>query len=107
MAPYQKPENILKRADELMQVNQHQTALNILHEMIMSKRARMTPLPVLEGLVLKFVDICVTLGRSKMAREVMYQYKNIAQHVVVGMDFHSDGIIRINRSRHQEIFISS
>lgn len=77
------PSTALKRADELMAVNQHSTALQLLHEILTSKRAKATPLPVLEGIVLKFVELCVLMGKGKMAREGILQYKNIAQNTNV------------------------
>ncbi|KAI8915980.1 hypothetical protein EDD86DRAFT_268152 [Gorgonomyces haynaldii] len=79
MVSYQKPENALKRADELVQVQQQGAALLLLHEIILSKRARTTPLQTLEPIVLKFVELSVLLGRGKIAREGLYQYKHIAQ----------------------------
>lgn len=82
MAPYyQKPENALKRADELILINQHPAALALLHDLISSRRAKITPLPLLEPIVVKFLDLCVGLNKGKMAREGLYQYKNVAQNV--------------------------
>ncbi|KAJ3313869.1 eukaryotic translation initiation factor 3 subunit A [Boothiomyces sp. JEL0838] len=83
MAPFQKPENALKRAEELVAVSQHSSALTLLHEIILSKRARATPLPTLEPIVLKFIELCVLLGKGKLAREGLFQYKNIAQNTTV------------------------
>lgn len=82
MAPfYQKPENALKRADELVAVSQHSSALSLLHEIIISKRARSTPLATLEPIVLKFLELCVQLSKGKIAREGLFAYKNIAQNL--------------------------
>ena len=80
MPPYQKPENALKRAEELIAVSQQSSALTMLHEIILSKRARTTPLDILEPIVIKFVELCVTLGKGKIAREGLHQYKNMAQN---------------------------
>ena len=81
MAPfYQKPENALKRAEELVAVSQNSSALSLLHEIIISKRARSTPLATLEPIVVKFLELCVLLARGKMAREGLFAYKNIAQN---------------------------
>jgi translation initiation factor 3 subunit A len=44
---YQKPESALKKVDELIAVNQHATALSLLHEILLSKRARTTPIATL------------------------------------------------------------
>lgn len=84
MAPfYQKPENALKRSEDLVAVNQPGSALALLHETILSKRARSTPIPVLEPIVLKFVELSVDLGKSKTAREGLFQYKNITQNIQI------------------------
>jgi translation initiation factor 3 subunit A len=93
MAPfYQKPENALKRADELVAVSQHSSALALLHEIIISKRARTTPLATLEPIVVKFLELCVLLMKGKMVREGLFAYKNIAQNtnistIEVGVDY--------------------
>ncbi|KAL5035599.1 eukaryotic translation initiation factor 3 subunit A [Batrachochytrium dendrobatidis] len=84
MAPfYQKPENAIKRAEELVAVNQHSAALNLLHEVILSKRARSTSIQVLEPIVIKFIEFAVILGKGKVVREALYQYKNIVQNTTV------------------------
>ena len=57
--------------------------MNLLHEVILSKRARTTPLATLEPIVLKFVELSVQLARGKTAREGLVQYKNIAQTTTV------------------------
>ena len=87
MAPpysYHKPEVALKKAEELAAVNQPNEALTLLHEILLSKRTRSTPLEILEPLMLKFLELAVDLGKGKIAREGLYQYKNIAQNVSVG-----------------------
>lgn len=77
---YHKPESALKRAEELVAVSQHSSALSLLHEFLHSKRARQATLPVLETLTLKFLELTVKLGRGKAAREGLFHYKNIAQN---------------------------
>ncbi|KAI8815455.1 hypothetical protein BJ742DRAFT_783624 [Cladochytrium replicatum] len=84
MAPfYPKPENALKRAEELIAVGQNAAALTLLHELIMSKRARSTQLNALEPIVLKFVELCVNLRKGKTAKEGLHQFKNISQNITV------------------------
>ncbi|KAJ3386390.1 eukaryotic translation initiation factor 3 subunit A [Entophlyctis sp. JEL0112] len=80
---YQRPENALKRAEELMAVNQIDSALDLLHEILMSKRSRSSPLTVLEPIVLRFVELAVTLRKGKIVKEGLHQYKNISQNVSV------------------------
>ncbi|KAF3937194.1 hypothetical protein ABW19_dt0203710 [Dactylella cylindrospora] len=81
--PHAKPENVLKRAQELIAVDQSPAALQILHEHITSKRSRNTPIASLEPVILLFIDLCVDLRKGKTAKDGLYQYKNIAQNTTV------------------------
>ncbi|KAG9973439.1 hypothetical protein KCU78_g23067, partial [Aureobasidium melanogenum] len=65
--PHTKPENVLKRAQELIAVNQKQSALTILHEHVTSKRTRNSTIASLEPVVLLFVELCVELRKGKAA----------------------------------------
>lgn len=82
--PHIKPENVLKRAQELIAVHQPQAALNVLHEHVTSKRSRSSPIASLEPVMLQFVELCVDLRKGKSAKDGLYQYKNIAQNTNVG-----------------------
>ncbi|KAK9322693.1 hypothetical protein V1517DRAFT_322558 [Lipomyces orientalis] len=84
MAPHVRPENVLKRAEELLAVEQSGDALNLLHEIITSKRTRNTPITSLEPIMLRFVELCVQLRKGKLAKEGLYTYKNVAQNTSVG-----------------------
>ncbi|KAK9448907.1 uncharacterized protein V1518DRAFT_416662 [Limtongia smithiae] len=84
MAPHVRPENVLKRTDELLAVDQSGDALNMLHEIITSKRTRNTPIASLEPIMLRFVSLCVQLRKGKLAKEGLYTYKNVAQNTSVG-----------------------
>ncbi|CAG8621389.1 14910_t:CDS:2, partial [Cetraspora pellucida] len=84
MAPfYQRPENALKRAEELIAVGQNAAALTSLHEIVISKRSRSTSLSALEPIMLRFVELCVNLRKGKTAKEGLHQYKNISQNTSV------------------------
>jgi translation initiation factor 3 subunit A len=52
--------------------------LTLLHELIVSKRARLTPLPILQDITSKFIELSVLLGKGKIAREGLNQFKNIS-----------------------------
>lgn len=78
--PHQKPENILKRAQELLGVGQAPAALNILHDHITSKRSRNVPVTSLEPVVLLLVELAVEQKKGKIAKDALYQYKNISQN---------------------------
>ena len=82
--PHSKPENVLKRAQELIGVGQAQAALSILHEHVVSKRTRNSPIASLEPVMLLFVELCVDLRKGKLAKDGLYQYKNTAQNTNVG-----------------------
>ncbi|KAK9459066.1 uncharacterized protein V1516DRAFT_687529 [Lipomyces oligophaga] len=84
MAPHVRPENVLKRAEELLAVDQSGDALNLLHEIITSKRTRNTPIASLEPVMLRFVELCVQLRKGKLAKEGLHTYKNVAQNTSVG-----------------------
>ncbi|KAI8999952.1 hypothetical protein BC832DRAFT_571548 [Gaertneriomyces semiglobifer] len=80
---YNRPENALKRAEDLIAVSQPASALTLLHDIVMSKRARSTPLAVLEPIMLKFVELCISLRKGRTAKEGLHQYKNISQNTTV------------------------
>ncbi|KAF2838014.1 eukaryotic translation initiation factor 3 110 kDa subunit, partial [Patellaria atrata CBS 101060] len=82
--PHTKPENVLKRAQELIGVSQPSAALSLLHEHVVSKRTRNNPIASLEPVMLLFVDLCVNLRKGKLAKDGLYQYKNTAQNTNVG-----------------------
>ncbi|KAF3004178.1 eukaryotic translation initiation factor 3 subunit A [Curvularia kusanoi] len=82
--PHSKPENTLKRAQELIGVNQQLAALQLLHEHVTSKRTRNSPIVSLEPVMILFVELCVDLRKGKLAKDGLYQYKNTAQNTNVG-----------------------
>ncbi|KAI0822134.1 hypothetical protein BC628DRAFT_1327849 [Trametes gibbosa] len=84
MAPFSKPETVLKQAEGLVSVGQTHAALQSLTEMFSSKRFRATPLASLEPIMLRFIELCVDLRKGRTAKEGLMQYKNIAQNSSVG-----------------------
>jgi translation initiation factor 3 subunit A len=81
--PHLKPENVLKRAQELIGVGQQQAALSILHEHVTSKRTRNSTIAALEPVMLLFVELCVDLRKGKSAKDGLYNYKNTSQNTNV------------------------
>jgi len=79
-----RPENVLKRAQELMGVGQSNAALSLLHEHVTSKRTRNSPIVSLEPVMLLFVELCVELRKGKAAKDGLYSYKNTAQNTNIG-----------------------
>ncbi|KDQ07801.1 hypothetical protein BOTBODRAFT_38482 [Botryobasidium botryosum FD-172 SS1] len=84
MAPFTKPEAVLKQAEGLVSVGQAHAALQSITEMFTSKRFRSTPLASLEPIMLRFVELCVNMRKGRTAKEGLMQYKNIAQNTSVG-----------------------
>eukprot|EP00239_Pterosperma_sp_CCMP1384_P002815 CAMPEP_0197846884 /NCGR_PEP_ID=MMETSP1438-20131217/4694_1 /TAXON_ID=1461541 /ORGANISM="Pterosperma sp., Strain CCMP1384" /LENGTH=1059 /DNA_ID=CAMNT_0043458663 /DNA_START=84 /DNA_END=3263 /DNA_ORIENTATION=- len=79
---FQKPENALKRAEELIQVNQKSSALQALHDVITSKRHR-TWAKTLEKIMFKFIELCVEMKKGRFAKEGLIQYRIVCQQVNV------------------------
>ncbi|KAM1549307.1 hypothetical protein ACFX1Z_010380 [Malus domestica] len=82
MANFAKPENALKRAEELINVGQKQDALQSLHDLITSKRYRAWQKP-LEKIMFKYVELCVDLRKGRFAKDGLIQYRIICQQVNV------------------------
>ncbi|GAA5835908.1 hypothetical protein JCM3766R1_005094 [Sporobolomyces carnicolor] len=78
-----KPEMVLRRADELLSVNQPTAALSAISEVFSSKRFRSTPLSTLEPILVKFLELCVDLRKGRTAKDGLIQYKNVAQNTSV------------------------
>jgi translation initiation factor 3 subunit A len=75
---------VLKRAHELIGVNQAPAALNLLHEHITNKRSRNVPIASLEPVMLLLVELSVEQKKGKLAKDALYQYKNISQNTNIG-----------------------
>ncbi|XP_019635290.1 PREDICTED: eukaryotic translation initiation factor 3 subunit A-like [Branchiostoma belcheri] len=77
---FQRPENALKRANEFIDVGKKQPALDALYDVIKSKKHR-TWQKIHEPIMKKYLELCVDLRKSHVAKEGLYQYKNICQQV--------------------------
>ncbi|KAJ8627303.1 hypothetical protein MRB53_020610 [Persea americana] len=82
MATFAKPENALKRAEELINVGQKQAALQALHDLITSKRYRAWQ-KTLERIMFKYVELCVDMRRGRYAKDGLIQYRIVCQQVNV------------------------
>ncbi|MFS7919180.1 putative proteasome component (PCI) domain, eukaryotic translation initiation factor 3 subunit A [Helianthus anomalus] len=82
MATFAKPENALKRAEELINVGQKQDALQALHDLITSKRYRAWQ-KTHEKIMFKYIDLCVDMRRGGFAKDGLIQYRIICQQVNV------------------------
>ncbi|CAF0947652.1 unnamed protein product [Adineta ricciae] len=79
---FMKPESALRRAEELIDVGKKQRALETLFEVITSRRHR-TWTKTHEPLMEKFLELCVELKKSQLAKDGLHQYKTISQTVSV------------------------
>lgn len=81
---FAKPENALKRADELIAVGQKGAALRALHDVLSSKRHRAAWTKVLESVALRYVELCVDLRKGRYAKDGLIHYRNVCQQVKRG-----------------------
>lgn len=56
--------------------------MDVLYDVIKSKKHR-TWQKIHEPIMLKYLELCVDLRKSHLAKEGLYQYKNICQQVCV------------------------
>lgn len=67
-------------SSEFLEVGKKQPALDVLYDVIKSKKHR-TWQKIHEPIMLKYLELCVDLRKSHLAKEGLYQYKNICQQV--------------------------
>jgi hypothetical protein len=77
---FQRPENALKRAEELQRVGQKTAAVLALHDVLTSRRHRAWNRG-LEEIVFRFIDLCVEERMGRYAKEALMQYRNTCQNV--------------------------
>ncbi|GKY92816.1 hypothetical protein MPSEU_000251200 [Mayamaea pseudoterrestris] len=75
---FHKPELALRRAIELEHIQQDDAALALLHEVLSSRRHR-TWSPAYEGIMMKYVNLCLKLHKSREAKDGLHQYRNLSQ----------------------------
>jgi len=68
------------RCAEFIDVGKKQRALDALYDVIKSKKHR-TWQKIHEPIMEKYLQLCVDLKKSHIAKEGLYQYKNICQQV--------------------------
>lgn len=85
MARYiQRPENALKRANEFIDVGKPLRALDTLQEVFRNKKFTYNwSESVIEPLMFKYLYLCVELKKSHIAKEGLFQYRNMIQLVNV------------------------
>lgn len=78
---FQRPENALKRANEFIEVGKKEPALDTLYDVIKSKKHSTWQNKIHEPILFKYLELCIDLKRSHVAKEGLYQYKLICQQV--------------------------
>ena len=80
---FHKPELALRRALELQGINQETAALELLHDVLSSRRHR-TWSPVYEQIMITYLDLCLQGHRSREAKDGLHQYRNLSQSQAPG-----------------------
>lgn len=83
--PTFRPENAIKRAEELISVDNSQAALQSLYDFVTAKRVRWTQPATLEPIVFKFLELGIELKKGKMIRDCLHQYKKLIQGTPEGL----------------------
>lgn len=60
-----------------------QSALNILHEVISNRRNRTWSLTH-EQIMITYIDLCLTLNKTREAKDGLHQYRNLSQSQAPG-----------------------
>jgi len=82
MQHFAKPENALKRAEELCAVGQRDAALVGMYDVLSSKRHR-TWQPSMELVMMRYLDLCVDMRKAKAAKDGLIQYRMVCQQINV------------------------
>ena len=80
---FHKPENALKRANELLHVGNKIMALQLLHDMLTGRKSRTWQKPF-ETIAIKYLDLCVELQYHRHAKDGLHQYRNMSQQQAPG-----------------------
>ncbi|KAF4716808.1 eukaryotic translation initiation factor 3 subunit A [Perkinsus olseni] len=83
MSYYIRPEAVLKRADELIEIGEYQAAIDLLGQAASSRRFKYNFTPAVEAIMEKFLRLCVQMKQIRQAKEGLIQYRSITQHTQV------------------------
>jgi len=82
MQHFAKPENALKRAEELCAVGQRDAALVGMYDVLSSKRHRVWQ-PSMELVMKRYLELCVDMRKAKAAKDGLIQYRMVCQQINV------------------------
>ncbi|CAD5212338.1 unnamed protein product [Bursaphelenchus xylophilus] len=78
----QRPEAALQRANDFISVGKEADALNALYEVIKDRRSRQWS-ETYEEIMMKYVELCVRLRNTALAKDGLFQYRVFTQQVSV------------------------
>lgn len=84
MSQFQKPENALKRAEELIEVGNKKNALDVLKEALNHRKWRNNWTQTIEQIVIKHLELCVDLKKIHYAKDGLHQYRGTCQAANIG-----------------------
>jgi len=77
---HQRPENAIAKADEFIKVGKMSRALDTLYDVFKSKKRYHTySEKLIEQIMFKYLELCVDLRKSHIAKEGLFQYRNMCQ----------------------------
>lgn len=81
---FTRPENAISKAEEFMKVGKPNRALDTLYDVIKSKKRNHNySEKLIEEIMVKYLELCVELKKSQVAKEGLFQYRNMCQSVNV------------------------
>ncbi len=75
---FHKPENALKRSNELIVVGNWNAALELLHSVFSNRKYKQWQ-PAYETLMIQYLDLCIELKKYREAKDGLHQYRNMTQ----------------------------
>ncbi len=75
---FHKPENALKRSNELIVVGNRNAALELLHGVFSNRKYKQWQ-PAYETLMIQYLDLCIELKKYREAKDGLHQYRNMTQ----------------------------
>jgi len=91
---FSRPENALKRADELLDVGKKEDALNTLHAALSHRKFRNLWTTTIEKIATQLIELCVEQKNLKIAREALMQYRTMTQSVNIASLGHVISLFR-------------